>query len=346
MGLTKSLFLPRLFNIFFLFFEFLRHTFAIYIKSISVMKKHALILAMAASLVGICSCSTSKNAGKSIKSEVWQTMMVKLIDVQIEDEIIIAKYNNGTTLSFKILDNFGNVSLTWDHTNGRKSYDEGYSTYKGDISIPSFVVAGANDEFVFRVVEIDENAFNGCTNITGIDIPFSIMRIMDGAFSGCSSLKSITVNENNPTYKSVDGVLYSQDDRMLITYPAQKEGTDYVIGEEVSLICADAFSSNKFLENVTIGNFITAISDNAFKDCSSLKTVEFGSNVRIIGVSAFMGCTKLERINVRGIFPPHNCPTVFETVTKDSCKLYVPKGQLWNYKRRLEWMDFKNVQEY
>lgn len=310
------------------------------------MKKHALILAMAAIVVGICSCGTSKNAGKSIKSEVWQTMMVKLVDVQIDDQIIIAKYNNGATLSFKILDNFGNVALTWDRSNGRNSIDDGYSTYKGDISVPSFVVAGANDEFVFRVMEIDKDAFNGCTNITSIDIPFSVMRIMDGAFSGCSNLKSITVNENNPTYKSEDGVLYSQDSRMLITYPAQKEETDYVIGEDVSLICADAFSGNKYLENVVVGNFITAISDNAFKDCSSLKSVELGGNVRVIGVSAFAGCNNLERINVRGVFPPHNCPTVFENTTKENCKLYIPKGQLWNYKRRLEWSEFKNVQEY
>lgn len=310
------------------------------------MKKHALILAMAATVVGICSCGTSKNASSSIKSEVWQTMMVKQVDVQIDDQIVIAKYNNGSTLSYKILDNFGNVALTWDRSNGRTSNEDTYSTYKGDISIPSFVVAGANDEFVFRVMEIDEDAFNGCTNITSINIPFSVMRIMDGAFEGCANLQSITVNENNPTYKDIDGVLYSQDNRMLVLYPAQKKETDYVIGEDVSLICADAFSSNQYLENVIVGNFITAISDKAFKGCSSLKTVEFGGNVRIIGVDAFKGCEKLERINVRGVFPPHNCPTVFEASTKENCKLYVPKGQIWNYKRRLEWMDFKNVQEY
>lgn len=310
------------------------------------MKKHALILTMAVAAAGLCSCGTGKNATNSIKSEVWQTMMVKQVDVQIDDQIVIAKYNNGTTLSYKILDNFGNVALTWDHSNGRSSNEEGYSTYKDNVSIPSFVVAGANDEFVFRVMEIDKDAFNGCTNVTSIDIPFSIMRIMDGAFAGCSNLQSITVNENNPTYKSEDGVLFSQDSRMLITYPAQKKETDFVIGEDVSLICTDAFSGNQYLENVTIGNFITAISDNAFKDCSSLKTIELGGNVRVIGVGAFAGCNKLERINVRGIFPPHNCPTVYETVTKETCKLYVPKGQLWNYKRRLEWSEFKNVQEY
>ncbi|MCQ2083432.1 MAG: leucine-rich repeat domain-containing protein [Bacteroidaceae bacterium] len=310
------------------------------------MKKHVLIMAMAASVVAVCSCGTSKNAGKSIKSEVWQTMMVKQIDTQIEDQIVIAKYNNGTSLSYKILDNFGNVALTWDHSNGRSSNEESYSSYKGEISIPSFVTAGADDEFVFRVMEIDEDAFSGCTNVTSIDIPYSIMRIMDGAFSGCSSLEKITVNENNQVYKAEDGVLFTKDNRMLITYPAQKKETDFVIGEEYSLICADAFSGNQYLENITIGNFITAISDNAFKNCSSLKTVEFGGNVRIIGVDAFKGCTKLERINVRGIFPPHNCPTVFETATKENCKLYVPKGQYMNYKRRLEWMEFKNVQEY
>ena len=300
---------------------------------------------MIMALVAMCitGCRTSKNAG--IKSEVWQTMLVKQLDAQIDNQIITVKYNNGSTLCYKILDNFGNVSLTWDRTNGRKSFDDGESGYKGEISIPSFIVSGANDEFVFRVMEIDENAFYGSA-VTSIDIPFSIQRILNDAFKDCASLAKITVNENNPSYKDIDGILFSNDESMLINYPAQKKGEDYVIRETVSIICTEAFKNNPYLKNLTIGNSVLTISDYAFKNCSSLKTVEIGNSVRIIGKQSFFDCPNLELINVHGIFPPHNCPIVFEKDTKENCKLYVPRGQVMNYKRRLEWDEFKNIQEY
>jgi hypothetical protein len=308
------------------------------------MKKYLFLFAVAAFMLG--GCRSSKEASKTNQNEVWQTLLVKQLDAQIQDQIITVRYNNGTVLCYRILDNFGNVTVTWDHTNGRKSFDDGPSNYKGDISIPSFIVTGENDEFTFRVMEIDQNAFYDCPEVTSIDIPYSVLRIVNDAFKGCSGVKRYTVNENNQSYKDVDGVLFSKDNRMLVKYPAKKALTDYVISEEVSLICTEAFTDNTFLRKVNIGNFVTAVSDFAFKNCTALEEVEIGSNVRILGVDAFKNCPKLTLINAHGVFPPHNSPTVFDDATKQNAKLYVPRGQMMNYKRRLEWRDFKNVQEY
>ena len=294
----------------------------------------------------ITGCRSSKEASKTNQNEVWQTMLVKQLDAQVSDQIITVKYNDGNTLCYKILDNFGNVTLTWDRTNGRKNFDDGPSAYKGDISSPSFILTGENDEFVFRVMEIDQNAFYNCTEVTSVSLPFSVIRIVNDAFKGCSGLTKFSVNENNQSYKDIDGVLFSKDSRMLIKYPAKKETADYIISEDVSLICTDAFMDNTFLRKIGVGNFVTAISDHAFKNCTALEEVELGGNVRIIGAEAFKNCPKLSLINAHGFFPPHNSPTVFDDATKENAKLYVPKGQLNNYKRRLEWRDFKNVQEY
>ena len=195
-------------------------------------------------------------------------------------------------------------------------------------------------------MEIDQNAFYDCPEVTSIDIPYSVLRIVNDAFNGCSGVKRYTVNENNQSYKDVDGVLFSKDNRMLVKYPAKKALTDYVISEEVSLICTEAFTDNTFLRKVNIGNFVTAVSDFAFKNCTALEEVEIGSNVRILGVDAFKNCPKLALINAHGVFPPHNSPTVFDDATKQNAKLYVPRGQMFNYRRRLDWRDFKNVQEY
>lgn len=309
------------------------------------MKKYLFVLAiMAFALTG---CRSSKEASKErANNEVWQTLLVKQLDATIEDQIITVKYNNGTTLCYKILDNFGNVTLTWDRTNGRKNFDDGPSNYKGDISIPSFITTGDNADFTFRVMEIDQNAFYGCTEVTSVDIPFSVLRIVNDAFKGCSGIKKFTVNENNQSYKDVDGILFSKDNKMLIKYPAKKETAEYVISEEVSLICTEAFMDNTFLKKITVGNFVTAISDYAFKNCTALEEVELGGNTRILGVDSFKNCPKLTLVNSHGIWPPHCSPTVFDDEIKASAKLYVPRGQLMNYRRRLEWRDFKNVQEY
>lgn len=308
------------------------------------MKRYLFVLAISALM--LAGCGSSKEASKSNQNEVWQTLLVKQLDASVEDQIITVKYNNGTTLCYKILDNFGNVTLTWDRTNGRKSFDDGPSSYKGDISIPSFITTGANDDFTFRVMEIDQNAFFGCSEVTSIDIPYSILRIVNDAFKECSGIKKFTVNENNQSYKDVDGVLFSKDNKMLIKYPAKREVTEYVISEDVSLICTEAFMDNTFLKKVTIGNFVTAISDNSFMNCTALEEVELGGNTRILGVDAFKNCPKLMLVNSHGMWPPHCSPTVFDDAVKQNAKLYVPRGQMMNYKRRLEWRDFKNIQEY
>ena len=307
------------------------------------MKKYLFALAIVAfSLIG---CRSSREVSKTNQNEVWQTLLVKQLEANIENQIITVKYNNGTTLCYKILDNFGNVSLTWDRTNGRKNFDDSPSNYKGDISIPSFITTGQDNDFTFRVMEIEQNAFFGCKDVTSIDIPFSVLRISD-AFIDCSGLQKFTVNENNQSYKDVDGVLYSKDNKMLIKYPAKKQSSDYVISEEVALICTGAFTDNESLKKVNVGNFVTAISDFAFKNCTNLEEIELGGNVRIIGVDAFKNCPKISLVNSHGMWPPHCSPTVFDDAVKENAKLYVPKGQLFNYKRRLEWRDFKNVQEY
>lgn len=308
------------------------------------MKKYLFVLTIA--VFALAGCRSSKQAAKErSNNEVWQTLLVKQLDATVEDQIITVKYNNGTTLCYKILDNFGNVTLTWDRTNGRKNFDDGPSSYKGDISIPSFITTGQNDEFTFRVMEIDQDAFYGCSEVTSIDIPYSVLRIVDGAFKGCSGIKKFTVNENNQSYKDVDGILFSKDNKMLIKYPAQKETAEYVISEEVAIICTEAFMDNAFLRKVSVGNFVTAISDKSFKNCTALEEVELGGNVRIIGAESFKNCPKLALVNAHGMWPAH-CPNVFDDAAKQNAKLYVPRGQMFNYKRRLEWRDFKNVQEY
>ena len=126
------------------------------------------------------------------------------------------------------------------------------------------------------VTTIGENAFEGCTGLTRVTIPKGVTTIEKDAFSDCADLTTITVAEQNPSYTSVDGVLFDSGTTMLIQYPAGKSGS-YTIPEGVTAIGQEigkaGFSGCTRLTSVTIPKSVTSIGDNAFSGCSSLTAI-------------------------------------------------------------------------
>jgi len=122
---------------------------------------------------------------------------------------------------------------------------------------------------------IPNNAFQLCTNLTGIIIPNSVTSIGTGVFDGCTSLSIIDVDADNNAYSSQNGLLYNKDKTILIRYPEGKTGSTF-----------------------TIPNGVTSIGDGAFSDCTRLTSVTIPDIVTSIGNGAFAGCTSLTTINV------------------------------------------------
>lgn len=85
----------------------------------------------------------------------------------------------------------------------------------------------------------------------------------------------ILVDENNPTYTAVDGVLYSKDGKTLICYPCGKPAAVFTVPEGV-----------------------TALGDEAFVDCANLQTVTFPASLTTLGTGVFIGCNKLSALEV------------------------------------------------
>ena len=149
-----------------------------------------------------------------------------------------------------------------------------------------------------NVTRICLDAFEQCDDLQSFAIPASLTDIYYNPFSGCGKLSVITVDEGNPNYKAVDGVLFSKDDKTLIAYPKGKEGTTYTIPASVTKIGSDAFRDCSGLTSVTIPVGVTEIGGYAFSGCSDLTSVTIPAGVTNISSNAFNGCSRLTSVTI------------------------------------------------
>ncbi|MBQ7968425.1 MAG: leucine-rich repeat domain-containing protein [Clostridia bacterium] len=137
---------------------------------------------------------------------------------------------------------------------GARAFDE--CTALTSITIPS------------GVTTIDDYAFSDCSSLIDITIPKTVTYIGIEIFRHCYSLNNIFVDPANPSYTSVNGVLYSKDMSVLIRYPADKHTVTrtYTVPDSVKEIGMGAFESVWDLLDITLPDSITKIGFNAFFD--------------------------------------------------------------------------------
>lgn len=74
-----------------------------------------------------------------------------------------------------------------------------------------------------KITEIRDFAFNGEGNVKVINIGADVEKIGDKAFYSCWALERIEVDENNPYYSDIDGVLYNKDQTVVMNYPCNHD---------------------------------------------------------------------------------------------------------------------------
>lgn len=93
------------------------------------------------------------------------------------------------------------------------------------------------------VTSIGDRAFEDCYEIMTVSIPATVKTIGTGAFRGCGGLSLITVDALNPSFCSVEGVLYSKDKSVILCYPQSRAGSRYLIPTSVKTVSAYAFEN-------------------------------------------------------------------------------------------------------
>ena len=134
------------------------------------------------------------------------------------------------------------------------------------------------------------NAFFGCRSLTSIHIPYSVTFIGGSTFTNCNSLTSITVDNRNPAYTSIDGVLFDKAVQTIIAYPPGAKAEIYSIPNSVITIGDSAFDRRLNLKSINIPSSVTTIRRSAFSTNPNLTNINLPNSITTIGDGAFWLC--------------------------------------------------------
>ena len=149
---------------------------------------------------------------------------------------------------------------------------------------------------------IGDEAFSPLHNVTTVRLPSSVTRVGNEAFSAAYGLKNIEVAAENPSFTTVDGVLFNKDQTDLITYPASKDGQSYTVPTTVKHILDGAFAQaggqnahkgmkgaekrKNDLVKVTVPEGVESIGKDAFL-FSGLSEISLPKTLKSIGSNCF-----------------------------------------------------------
>ncbi|ABX41323.1 leucine-rich repeat protein [Lachnoclostridium phytofermentans] len=149
------------------------------------------------------------------------------------------------------------------------------------------------------------------------------------------NLEAIYVDEDNPSYKSIDGVLYSKDGTKLISYP-MKKGANAIVEIGTKVISSNAFASVS-LDHIQIPEGLVCIENYAFH-ASTLAEIALPKSFRILESQAFyeaelasitVASTNPYFVSIDGILYRHDKSFIEYWPEKKQVEdLYLPQGMV------------------
>ncbi|MBQ9728555.1 MAG: leucine-rich repeat domain-containing protein [Clostridia bacterium] len=184
------------------------------------------------------------------------------------------------------------------------------------------------------VEEIQEEVFSYCDNLKELHLSSTVKSF--GNFGDDSSIERISVAENNPYFKSIDGNVYSKDGTKFIQYAAGKTETTFELPSEVTMIQRKAFKYST-LESIVFpeNSRLTEVEASAFVGCRNLQMMVFPDTLQKISISAissldWSGLAEYENfyyvstVSNKYFAPVGQIETVSESLTFHSQTKYVP----------------------
>lgn len=186
-------------------------------------------------------------------------------------------------------------------------------SYKGEVIIPDALDG-------HEVGYIDNAAFMNAKYVTSISIPATVTDMGNSVFFGCESLEKFTVREGNPYLSVTDGVLFADNNQMIVAYPANKAGDSYTVPNTVDEVAPGCFGFAKNLKTVTLSDktayidkwafgysklesinipaSVIQLDEYAFAYSESLHDVTLNAGLETIGDASFSVCSALTNITI------------------------------------------------
>ena len=142
---------------------------------------------------------------------------------------------------------------------------------------------------------IGDNAFL-YSNVTSLHLPAKFEEYGEATF-WARNLGSISVDDANPRYRSIDGWLYSKDSLTLCIVP---DGVSGVINVPtfVRHLGRQVFGFNANATSVSLPEGLVSIGDFAFNCCSAVNNILIPSTVTRIGICPFSYCPQLTNLGI------------------------------------------------
>ena len=148
-----------------------------------------------------------------------------------------------------------------------------------------------------KVKEIGSQAFER-SGLKEIDIPASVKDMNTNPFSNCKQLENVHIAEGNPTYYSMDGVIFDKEENSLLYYPMGKKDKSYTVPGSTKIIDFDAFMRQPYLREVIIEAGVESIMPYAFYGMEKLESIIIPETVTYLGGYAFCECQSLRQIDI------------------------------------------------
>lgn len=183
------------------------------------------------------------------------------------------------------------------------------------------------------VTEIAKHGLSNSNYLSEIILGKNISRIDSWAIRNNTVLERITVSDDNPYFKSVDGVLFSKDGKILLAFP-NLNAERYAVPEGVETIADTAFYKCDNLKEVTLASTVKTLGNLSFLKAVSLEKINLNEGIMAIGDNAFLGCEKLsslvipDTIESIGEYAFYNCVNLLE-IRVEKAQKDIKLGKKW-----------------
>jgi|GEM_PF-5116098 len=197
---------------------------------------------------------------------------------------------------------------------------------KGVLSIGSYAFYEMGGVSEIRMSEglrkLGASCFSGCRSLRTITLPASVESVGKEAFVNCDRLEDISVEEDSRRYTSVEGILYTKDQKTLMCCPKAKTG-GVGVANGTEIIADGAFEGCSMIDEVILPVSVLKIGDYAFSDCRNISYITILSNIVEMGQGVFRNWQPDQKIQ---IYERDTAPDSWHSQWRSNCDADV----IWN----------------